>query len=78
MALVLGVIAVRSASGSIWKRFFSVGRCTATPRHSWVMDSYRLNAGVGMMTSSPGFRIVDRLMYSASVAPMVTMISSGA
>ena len=76
-ALVLGVMAALSFSGSIWKALSSVGSATGTPRHSRVMDSYRLKAGVGMITSSPGLSTVLRLRNRPSVAPMVKMISSG-
>jgi hypothetical protein len=55
-----------------------VGSATGTPRHSRVTDAYRLKAGVGMMTSSPGLRRVKREAKTPSVAPMVRMISSGA
>ena len=78
MALVLGVMAAASASGTIWKRLSSVGRNTGTPSRNRTRASYRPKAGVGMMTSSPGFSTVDRLTDSASVAPTVTMISLAA
>lgn len=58
MALVLSVMAAFSSSGTIWKWLCSVGRETGTPPCSWTSASYRPKAGVGMMTSSPGFRMV--------------------
>ena len=78
MALVLSVMAAFSSSGTIWKWLCSVGRETGTPPCSWTSASYRPKAGVGMMTSSPGFRMVEKEANSASVAPTVRMTSLGA
>ena len=77
MAWVLSVTAAFSASGRIWKWLSSVGRKTGTPPCSFTRASYRPKAGVGMMTSSPGFRMVQKEANSASVAPTVRMISLG-
>ncbi len=59
-ALVLGVMAAPARPGAIWKWLSSVGRDTGTPSRSCTSDSYRPKAGVGMMTSSPGFRMVEK------------------
>ena len=78
MALVLSVMAAFSSSGTIWKWLCSVGRETGTPPCSCTSASYSPKAGVGMMTSSPALRMVEKAANSASVAPTVRMISLGA
>ena len=78
MALVLSVMAAFSSSGTIWKWLCSVGRGDG---HTALQLDQRLiqaEGRGGMMTSSPGFRMVEKEANSASVAPTVRMISLGA
>ena len=71
MALVLGVMTRDKASGVIWKSVSFRFRATGVPPATVVMVSYREKAGVGIITSSPGFKMPKSAVNRAPVAPAV-------
>ena len=77
MALVFSLTHRERASRVIWKSVLEVSRGIIVAPAMVMMLSYRGNAGVGTITSSPGFKMPSSAVNSAPEAPTVTNTCSG-
>ncbi len=75
---VFGVIAAsRSSARSLKPLFCGHGTNTGVPSDTVTMSGYDTQHGLGMITSSPAFRVASMALNSTCLAPVEMMISSG-